>query len=197
MVGIGQVEVTGVNVNPTEVTPGGTVDVVVILTETAEFVGPFGKLRLCNPDGLNTTGLEVESVVKPSWRSELSRVVCVGVSNIGSGEAEITYRLTAPDEPRQYDVDAFIRSTKNNQESQPQRNTITVSSGSGASEDPRDENVRGGGGINLPAPGGGNGGSGLGGLNWVVNNPVKTAVGAGVGLIVLRTATETATEELV
>jgi hypothetical protein len=183
MPGIGEVDITGVNINPVEVTPGGVVEVTVILTETAEFVGPFGQLRLCNPDGLNTTGLEVESVVQPSWRSELSRVVCIGVSNIGSGEAELTYTLTAPQDVGQYDIDALIRSTKNPSESSPIRNTVTVSTGEGAVDNPRDDDERGNGGIDLPGPPNGNGGSGL--FAFAVENPGVTLVLAGGAAIAI------------
>jgi len=199
MPNIGQVKLTGINVEPAEVTPGGVVRVTARLTETAEYVGPFGQLLLCDPEGLNPTGLEVETVLQPDWSETVNTTVCIPASNIGAGEADVTFTLTAPQDVGQYEVKGFLRSTKDrSNESGPISSEITVSDGSGARDDYGDGG-RTDDGYDFPEPNfpDGEEKSGLSALNWATNNPLLAVAAVGGTYIVVTKATETATEEIV
>jgi len=172
MPNVGQVHLSGIDVSPDEVLPGGTVRVTVNLYESAEFVGPFGKLRTCNPPGLNVTGLEVKTVLNAGWAGEYESIDCIQVANLGTGELEVSFNLTAPDisdsaQKRNFAVSSYIESTKNDQRSAPISDSVTVSRGSAAEDSPDDEN--GGPGLDF---------SGL--VDTMADHPIGTlAVGGG------------------
>lgn len=182
MTSIGEVNVSGINISPNEVSPEGVVRINVELYESAEFVGPLGELRTCDPDGWNLTGLEVDVIVEPSWSTRVVETVCVPVWNVGTGEVEVEFELTAPSETGTHTVSSMIRSTKTGETSSPVQNQFVVSTGEGAKDEPRDGGDNDGGGFSL--------------LSWVNNNPAKTVVAVGGGYVVVKTVSETATEEI-
>jgi hypothetical protein len=180
---IGQVHLTAVNTNPTEVVPGGVSRTEVRLTETAEFVGPAGRLRLCNPgSSWGATGLEVRVVVTPSWGSEITETVCVPVFNVASGEVDLAFDLTAPGQVGEYQVSVRIESTKTDDISETVNNTVIVSEGDAADEGPTE-----GGSI---IDDGGNVKDG-GGLGFALENPLITGVGVVAGIVAVREGVST------
>lgn len=176
---IGQVRIEAIDIDPVEVLPGGRVRMSIKLTETAEFVGPFGQLALCNPDTvLSSTGLRVRLIVDPAWTSGVTETVCVPVFNLAQGELEVDVDLTAPNGEGNYTVNTWIESTKNGESSSTLSNTVRVSTGSGADPGPGDDDDDKGGDFDSAF------------LNFAIENPVGTAIIGIGGVIVLREATE-------
>lgn len=179
MVSIGQVHLTSVEIDPQEARPGALVEATARITETAEFVGPFGQLRLCDPSGFNPTGLEVTVVVTPSWTYPREATICLPVSNIGSGEAQVDFEFTAPSGEGSYSIDGHLESTKSDTKSDTKRSTFEVSTSRSARDEPEEDDDE---------DGGGSGTSDL--FNTVVEHPVKSGMVLIGGSIALRSALE-------
>jgi len=158
----------------------------------------------CKRDGLTRGHLaDISLTVRHETlgvvEEETKEGVCVPLDQIGSSSVEVGFDVSVS-QPGEITITASIDPQGNSPPDQASATAQVIDTGE---SDPVTGPGGGSGGISLPTlPGGGGvpGGDtaqGLNALGWVANNPAKAAVGAGVGLIVLRTATETATKELV
>lgn len=173
MVRAGRVFLDEIVLDPNPVTPGGIIEITLMLHEQAEIV--FS--NLCDPPGVQNQGIRTSVFLETEWFRTQTEQVCVPVFISGVGESQVTFRMDAPTLPegttqKNFNVSAYIE--VGNQTSDRLVNYLNVTSeGAGQDEpqEPKDE-----------------GDSDL--VKWIVQNPAKAAILGVGGIVVLNTATQ-------
>lgn len=186
------ISIGSADVQPRYVSPGGKVDVDVVIKESATYVGP-GDEDLCGKV-TTPTGLSVDVEVSiPELKRSNSSNICVPVWTSKAGSKRTTVSLDIPDdavgsgEEKSFDVEveAIMGSSGNKADSVTK--SITVSSeGQDSPSCNKDSDCDPGmicsNGECVEDPSKGEGDDLM---NWVINNPVKAGAGVlGAGIFV-------------
>jgi hypothetical protein len=142
----GQLQLQNVTIDPTSVEPGGVIEVNIDIQNGAAFVGPGASL--CNPPGINPTGLQAELVVDADFASTINDIQCIPASNLGAPTRTITYEFVAPELQEGEDSRTFRVDVEMNETSQEKTvsETATVRVERGGFTDPNDPGDDNGGG---------------------------------------------------
>lgn len=95
----GDIRLESANISPTQVSPGGRIEVTLTLRETAEFVTPIDPARCSTGNITQPVGLIAEVEVNPDWTSASDTSVCIPAANISAIREEITMDFVAPNIP--------------------------------------------------------------------------------------------------
>lgn len=143
----GQVRIEQVEVDPTRVSPGGTISVTVNLRETAEVVAPGPEL--CAPGGIFGSGIAVIVEVSGDWGEADDQEVCIPVQSLGTGRVNPTFTLQAPTLPRDISQETRTITTSiqiRGHENRTAEATQSITVSQEGRRQPRDRNGGGGGG---------------------------------------------------
>lgn len=87
------------NVEPTQVSPGGQVEVRLKIRETAEFTTPFDP-AVCNPpELLELSGLTAEVTIDPDWTAPTETSRCIPIRNTSAVDRAMNFDFIAPELP--------------------------------------------------------------------------------------------------
>lgn len=147
----GIVRLERVTIDPSNVSPRGTIQVQADLRETGEVVGPGPEL--CAPGGTFGSGVAAIVTMTPSWgHDQAEEEVCIPVFSLSTGRKSVSFQFEAPTLREDEDQRRESLQTKVQIRGHPDRFATTtdeiIVSRSGRT-DPRDDkngNGNGGGG---------------------------------------------------